>query len=431
MKKIRSPLRLKVGKSEGGAPASGEKISPSLLGALAEIQVQNKILTDQLKKQRAELHALHAHLLLKEIDPDLIRVLIAPPIFRRETLGDFHNRFAWHSAPAKLIRAKTAEIVADVIAHNKLLTYMEKRELSKKNFELAENTPYGEKAFVALVTNLTTSLTDRLPAEEILDSLREVMDEKKYWKKFLWRGWLLYCNLLLETGDTAGAERLAGKWRDSFGAEFFYRILPLAHFVKGLGIVDANITKAALIWDSILTREENFAGFIKNKSVAIVGNGPQETGLGRGKEIDAHEVVIRFNNYTINKESAGDYGRKTTLHAVNLRGFGPSTDMSGIEYFFHIDDLSRESWTTEAELERVFSAVRAGKQWFHYGEVVTEFFAPLQDRITRETGLIMNLPTLGYRVALPVIAIKPDFSMRDIFGGSSTFSVELAFRAKQ
>lgn len=48
---------------------------------------------------------------------------------------------------------------------------------------------------------------------------------------------------------------------------------------------------------------------LEGKSIAVVGNGPSEVGKGLGAEIDAHDVVIRINNYV----TAGyekDYGRR-------------------------------------------------------------------------------------------------------------------------
>jgi hypothetical protein len=46
-------------------------------------------------------------------------------------------------------------------------------------------------------------------------------------------------------------------------------------------------------------------------TIAVVGNAPSEIGLGRGSEIDAHESVIRFNNFQLAGHEA-DYGMRTT-----------------------------------------------------------------------------------------------------------------------
>jgi hypothetical protein len=49
---------------------------------------------------------------------------------------------------------------------------------------------------------------------------------------------------------------------------------------------------------------------IKDRSVAVVGNSGCELHKGRGAEIDAHDVVFRFNEFSL--EHADDYGSKLT-----------------------------------------------------------------------------------------------------------------------
>lgn len=49
--------------------------------------------------------------------------------------------------------------------------------------------------------------------------------------------------------------------------------------------------------------------FLEGKTIAVVGNGPSDVGKGLGKEIDAHDVVVRFNNYRI-EGFERDYGSR-------------------------------------------------------------------------------------------------------------------------
>lgn len=53
--------------------------------------------------------------------------------------------------------------------------------------------------------------------------------------------------------------------------------------------------------------------------VAVVGNSPCETGRGRGADIDAHDVVIRFNRAPEDGRFAGDYGARTDVKAFATR----------------------------------------------------------------------------------------------------------------
>lgn len=52
-----------------------------------------------------------------------------------------------------------------------------------------------------------------------------------------------------------------------------------------------------------------------SRSIAVVGNSPVGLGLGQGAEIDGHDVVIRFNNYSDDAVHVADYGRRTTVWA--------------------------------------------------------------------------------------------------------------------
>lgn len=56
-----------------------------------------------------------------------------------------------------------------------------------------------------------------------------------------------------------------------------------------------------------------FGAFVSGKSVALVANSPSLLGTGLGTEIDAHDVVIRFNSFVL---EPADTGSKITVHAA-------------------------------------------------------------------------------------------------------------------
>jgi hypothetical protein len=53
---------------------------------------------------------------------------------------------------------------------------------------------------------------------------------------------------------------------------------------------------------------------VTGKSVAIVGNGPQELGRKSGVKIDSHDIVVRFNDFSVDEQFIADYGKKTDIH---------------------------------------------------------------------------------------------------------------------
>lgn len=58
--------------------------------------------------------------------------------------------------------------------------------------------------------------------------------------------------------------------------------------------------------------------------ICVVGNGPNDIGRGRGTSIDAHPIVVRFNEFVLNR--VPDYGQKTDIWVVN-RGLLKGTQL--------------------------------------------------------------------------------------------------------
>jgi len=63
--------------------------------------------------------------------------------------------------------------------------------------------------------------------------------------------------------------------------------------------------------DFFTAKEKEFANYIENKSIAIVG--PLASGLNVGKEIDSYDVVVRFNYEGLKKFSTEEFGEKTDI----------------------------------------------------------------------------------------------------------------------
>ena len=54
--------------------------------------------------------------------------------------------------------------------------------------------------------------------------------------------------------------------------------------------------------------------YLKDKTVIVVGPSPYLQGLGKGKEIDDFDIVVRLNKgWNVSKELQADYGKKTTM----------------------------------------------------------------------------------------------------------------------
>jgi hypothetical protein len=125
---------------------------------------------------------------------------------------------------------------------------------------------------------------------------------------------LMYIAACLDTNNIEKAYDLLMNFVKMHSTKEIWRIFPVAKFAKEQGITDENIEKSVFVFDKLekSRNEKIFEKLLEGKTVAIVGNGPSELRKGKGAEIDAHDIVIRINNYTIDGFE-NDYGTKTDI----------------------------------------------------------------------------------------------------------------------
>jgi glycosyltransferase involved in cell wall biosynthesis len=149
----------------------------------------------------------------------------------------------------------------------------------------------------------------------------QVLEHLSFYEKSFWcwdtidhRLWLIYICCLLEKGEREHAVFLLHRYISKFNEKDIERFLPAANLAYELGIKNKNIHKAYTVFQALEKEDikSKVSEIIKGKTVAVVGNGPFELNTGNGKEIDSHDIVIRFNNYpTIGYQK--DYGSKTDI----------------------------------------------------------------------------------------------------------------------
>lgn len=125
--------------------------------------------------------------------------------------------------------------------------------------------------------------------------------------------WLVYCAVLHEAGDRENAERVLRRYAAKFGLDGVSDVLPVAQFARDIGFRSSGVDRSAAIADVLAANQARnaFSELVSGKTVAVVGNGPGNLHTGRGAEIDAHDIVIRFNNYP--DGFAVDYGSRTDI----------------------------------------------------------------------------------------------------------------------
>lgn len=150
--------------------------------------------------------------------------------------------------------------------------------------------------------------------DHLLKICKNIEEKRNVWAKIRNEFWLFYISALCEKKQFENAEKILKKYVQIYGYKDIHRYLLTAKFATKSNFLNENIEKAALVFDKLENnrRSNLFEKFIKGKTVAIVGNGPSEIGKNKGKEIDAHDIVIRFNNYKI-EGFEKDYGERTDI----------------------------------------------------------------------------------------------------------------------
>lgn len=155
-------------------------------------------------------------------------------------------------------------------------------------------------------------------SDDFLDLLYLVSKRDNICYKINPNFWLIYISSLYERNNFDLAQDILIKYVEKYKYLDIHRFPFVSKFAKQIGITNNDIEKTIFISNKLDESIENkiFENAIKGKSIAVVGNGPQELGKGKGYEIDSHDIVIRFNNFNTNGFEK-DYGSKTDIFIRN------------------------------------------------------------------------------------------------------------------
>ena len=180
---------------------------------------------------------------------------------------------------------------------------------------------------------------------DLLNNMRTELKKRSY---LFWR-WtqktqLYSLSFLIKNNEYDFAKKYLQFYIAQHGEQGLEELLPVAWFAKNNGVHAEAVEIAADKYALYLKNAYVFENLVKGKKVALIGNGPQEKGVGHGVLIDSYDTVIRFNTYNINEEFKKDYGSKVTLWA-NC-GDLTKDDFSAkgnFEWFLFLPDLFLES----------------------------------------------------------------------------------------
>ncbi len=196
-----------------------------------------------------------------------------------------------------------------------------KRELDglkKEQREVCKNQKNVIKEFLNNEYIIANDIWRRNGATEELESrLGYLFQSTLAWKECSHEIWLIYISILLEKNKMEKVETVWNKYMSIYPdkIQWLHRYLCVSKYAISKNILSENVLIAAKIYENFdVSRSDKKLEklLLKAKSIAIVGNGPSERGLGKGVEIDNHQLVIRFNNFSTYGFEA-DYGKKTNV----------------------------------------------------------------------------------------------------------------------
>lgn len=253
---------------------------------------------------------------------------------------------------------------------------------------------------------------DQGATASLLDRARRDSRNTIAWDLLHPRMWLVYAAALVEAGEDAAAERVLRTWiaKHPGAVEAIATCLPVARFARDLGIRSGSIERAAATADVLAANLEAdvFGAFVAGKTIAVVGNGPGKMGSGAGAEIDAHDIVIRFNNFPKGYEA--DYGSRTDIW---VRGAHREVaDRFVIEHyglvvwemdFFrnllevpaHADILSRDTRFSPEKVTHIDTATKAAL-WARSGLLLPTSGAQILWMLHQRLGSLAQVDVYGF-----------------------------------
>ncbi len=157
--------------------------------------------------------------------------------------------------------------------------------------------------------------TESGASDEVIAELKSLYSNADFWNNSNKELWLIYICCLLQRKDSKAALEVLNKYNKLFKTACIEHYLPAAKLAYENGIISEDIKLAAKLFDEFELAKNNnwlslcpppsfknefqndFKNSSKTKSIAIVGNGSGLIGSGKGKEIDSHDIVIRFNKF--------------------------------------------------------------------------------------------------------------------------------------
>lgn len=220
--------------------------------------------------------------------------------------------------------------------------------------------------------------------------------------------WIEYIKFLILQKDYSNAKNQLEKYSKKYkNLKDIDRYLIVANFAKKNGFSNKNIEIATSIYENLKFNTENnlFLKLASGKNVAIVGNGPSEIGKGLGDEIDSHDIVIRFNNYPVNR-IIKDYGKKIDIHiTINAQKILTNIEDNNIKLINFSTDITK-NYLLDGYLEYLNKSLKSGISLSYFSDNLIDF--------VKNTAKLRNTPTSGFITLINLYKNKEKYGIKNI-----------------
>lgn len=327
------------------------------------------------------------------------KACIQPPLFLHSSIK--RAMFYEPDKTQKLLNTCFANVLVDYVKTMNALgmeTYSSRKAVLEQALVVSGNENYYKHLAYAVKNQWewegpTDLLFER--CEVLINKWEEKADE-------LSDVYMIYISSLIEKERIEEAKRALSVYVKIYKMQKIHLYYPVAELALEMGITNNKIEKAAYVCKVLCRNKNLLTEYVIGKSVAVVGSGPGEIGKGKGKDIDAHDEVIRFNDF----ETEGfeeDYGSKTTIWVRNtdIENGGCRSRIKEIEKFSLIV-LETDIW--RFPIPEMFLDT-----FYKYAMGARDKFCMLQhrDEMVREMG---SFPTSGglmlYNIYQNIASIK-------------------------
>lgn len=368
------------------------------------------------KKILNEIVALRKYIVLKDICPDIINT-IAPKIsFPKEEIGDetFLKYFRYLDekktpSPYSFLWCWLSDVAVDI--NNTKVAYQSNQfspQEYRKNIDY-----YAQEDSAASIKNNAGYITFLSyygdPFGDGMDFCNKVIKSQNF-SNYPLHMYLFLASFFIYKNQLESAQKALDMYIKKVGKKGIDGWLAVADFAYKNGMKEFSLESA--VFNEIIkaSEEDLFSQRLKGKTIALVGNGPQENGKGHKDIIDAHDIVIRMNTYNLLPDYTKDYGKKCNI-------------------WYQYTGISDQEWKKEKDNPDFYFIGNAPYSFRYPRNLINMYANELSKGIKIQavkpsdihdlyklTGLFSH--SGGLLMTYLIKKANPDFSMDDCFGFS-------------